>query len=201
MCFNKYLSLKREFSLSFILTLSKVFDRLCHPSSVDLSNTAWTQKELIKQLARNACGSRGTKTAWSTVTSIELQVNMIWRLNRLRFLSVLKAYSCNIGYLLSMYLPKSHCHKQDVTQGQFLSLVWIQTLPTQSLRTQSTLLFSITRVRRDRFMPFPKTLVQTALSRIWTQVANSISYDKVILNMSIIYWVCASFCYLFIFEY
>ncbi len=33
----------------------------CHPVSVDLSRTTWVERELINQLARNACGSQRTK--------------------------------------------------------------------------------------------------------------------------------------------
>ena len=41
--------------------LSEVSDRLCHPPSVDFSNTTWAQRELINKLAGNVSGSYGTK--------------------------------------------------------------------------------------------------------------------------------------------
>ena len=65
------------------------------------------------------------------------------------------------------------CHEQNATQGQFLSevqLVWIQVFP--SPRLVAALLLHIADVRTDRFMPFPRA------SRIWTWVADSISYDN-----------------------
>ena len=39
----------------------EVPDRLSYPPSVDLSNTTWAHRELIIELARNTCGSHGTK--------------------------------------------------------------------------------------------------------------------------------------------
>ena len=47
----------------------KVPDRFCHPSSVDLSNPMWVQKELIKQLVGDACCNHRTKATSSAGTS------------------------------------------------------------------------------------------------------------------------------------
>ena len=72
---------------------------------------------------------------------------------------------------------------QDAIQGEFLIrilLVWIQSFPFPMLLTSLTYYLHITGERTDGFMPFPKALAgsetQTALSRNWTLLADSISY-------------------------
>ena len=79
-------------------------------------------------------------------------------------------------------------HRQDVTQGQFISrfefrvFLILDWLLHQSKRTQSALLLTHSWGRRDGFMPFSRWLkwskMQTASSRIWSLVTDSISYNN-----------------------
>ena len=54
----------------------EVLNRLWRPPSMDLSHIAWTQKEFIKRLAENACGSHGTKATSNIVTSVGPESNL-----------------------------------------------------------------------------------------------------------------------------
>ena len=101
--------------------------------------------------------------------------------------------------------------KQDVTQGLFLSevqLVWIQfskasyftKAKKNKKKPQCILLFSYSwwRAKRDGFIPFLRALawteIQTASSKIWTWVAESISYnDKSNTKCFSFYYVCMHF--------
>ena len=88
-----------------------------------------------------------------------------------------------------MFIYPTPLHKQDVTQGQFLSevwLIWIQSFPFPRLvchiNVRQPRLFihsSVVRGRIIRFISFPKILaqceMQTALPCIWTRVALSVS--------------------------
>ena len=62
LCFNKWLLIvNREFFLPFSCQHSEILDRLCHPLSMDLSNTTWAQRGLRNKLSGNAYGNHGTK--------------------------------------------------------------------------------------------------------------------------------------------
>ena len=107
------------------------------------------------------------------------------------FISVL------ISFQRTNHLIQILCYKQDETQGQFLGgvqLIWIQSFPSPPLVTLLKLKkaslpsnLSIAGKRADRWRLFPRALVwseiQTALSRIWTQVAISIM-TTITLSMS-----------------
>ena len=91
----------------------------------------------------------------------------------------------------TIYLPYLFPGSRMWHVGQFFSgvqLVWIQSFPSSrlvalpKLKNPVSFILSVTERRRDWFMPFPRALVQReiqiALSRIWTQFTNSISYDN-----------------------
>ena len=100
-----------------------------------------------------------------------------------------------------LYLPPQLCvgiyqpfrYWQGVTQGKFLSKIWIQSFPCFRLvakkkkdkRTQLCLNYRKSWVlllrRTNGFMPFPRIFalseIQTVSFGIWTRVVDSISYD------------------------
>ena len=95
------------------------------------------------------------------------------------------------------------CHRQDVTQGQFLNgvkLVWIQCFPSW--------LIALTRRKKpvcltNWFMLVSRTLawneMQTALFRIWTLATDSISYNKNCYTKCAPQEICICVCvYMFI---
>ena len=75
-------------------------------------------------------------------------------------------------------------HEQNETQGQYLkSYSWFKfTFPSCLTKTGEPSLpyyLSLAEGKRDGFISFPRALVQSEadLSRIWTWVTNSISYN------------------------
>ena len=109
-----------------------------------------------------------------------------------------------MSYSEIMYLPSLFYHRQNMAQSQFLSSIkpiWILSVHSPRLVAKPKLknlicspILCIAWERTDGFMPFPKPLaqceMQTASSRIWTQVAdficcNNNHYTKNTLSYSV----------------